>query len=112
MFTSSQDILNLVLSISVAVLTIFLSLAIYYIIASVKRAFRLVKNIERGIEKLEDLIDLAKSKLNNTASQFFILVEFLKQGMELIKNRSNFESSKKKTSETKTKAKAKAKTKK
>jgi len=94
MFSTSNDVLNLVLSICLISLTFFLCWAIYYFIASVQRIYNLVKRVERGVCKAEEILDIVNDKVRASSAIFVALVD-------VIKNYFNF-----------SKEKAKAKTKK
>lgn len=88
MFTTSSDILNLVLATCVALLTIFLCWAIYYFIASAQKIHKIIRRIETGIIKAEEVIDIARGKLKNSSAYFMVLGEVAKKALELIKERS------------------------
>lgn len=87
MFETSRDILNWVLAASAGVLVFFLCWSLYYFIAAAQRIFRLIKHVEQGVEKAENLIDLIKDKFSGSASYLMILGELLKRGVSLAKNR-------------------------
>ncbi|MFA5155670.1 MAG: hypothetical protein WC453_04550 [Patescibacteria group bacterium] len=87
MFATSADILHLVLAACIAVLTFFICWAIYYLIVSLQRIFRLVKRIEAGVAKVEELTDIAKEKLKNSGAYFMILAEVAKKAMEFVKEK-------------------------
>src|SRR5680860_534550 len=87
MFETSRDILNWVLAASSGVLVFFLCWALYYFIASAQRIYRLIKQVETGVTKAENLIDLIKEKISSSASYLAIFGELLKRGMEFAKDR-------------------------
>ncbi|MDP3836722.1 MAG: hypothetical protein Q8Q67_01325 [bacterium] len=87
MFETSRDILNWVLAVSIGVLAFFLCWALYYFIASAQRIFKLVKQIERGVSKAEELIDFIQQKISGSASYMVVIGELIKRGMEFAKNR-------------------------
>lgn len=89
MFETSRDILNLVMSLSIAVLVFFICWALYYFIASAQRIFRLIKHVETGVEKAEALLDLIKEKISNSSSYLMILGEILKRGLDFAKSRGD-----------------------
>ncbi len=101
MFSTSIDILNLVLALCVFVLTFFLCWAIYYFIASIQRVNRITKKIEGGVTKAEEVINIAKSKLKNSSAYFMILGEIAKKAMEFVQEKRN--ESKEKDKKTKKK---------
>ncbi|MFA6194933.1 MAG: hypothetical protein WC719_04365 [Patescibacteria group bacterium] len=87
MFSTSSDVLNLVLSVCLVSLTFFLCWAIYYFIASAQRIYRLIKRVEAGVAKAEEVIDIAKDKLKNSATYFMILGEMAKRAMEFVQEK-------------------------
>jgi len=97
MFTTSIDVLNLVLAVCVAVLTFFLCWAIYYFIASVQRINRITKRIEGGVAKAEELVNIAKDKLKNSSAYFMILGEIAKKAMEFVQEKRAAKESSRKT---------------
>lgn len=89
MFATSHDILNWVLAASSGVLVFFLCWALYYFIASAQKIYRLIKQVERGVDKAESLIDLIRDKISSSATYLNIFGEVLKRGMEFAKARKN-----------------------
>lgn len=87
MFETSRDILNLVLSISIASLAFFLCLGLYYIISVFKKGLGLVKKGEDIISKFEMLLDLVKNKVTSSASYIFTLGELVKKVSSLMRER-------------------------
>jgi hypothetical protein len=89
MFATSHDILNWVLAASSGVLVFFLCWSLYYFIASAKRIYRLIKQVEKGVDKAESLMDLIREKISSSASYLNVLGELLKRGMEFAKERKS-----------------------
>ncbi|MCF7860207.1 hypothetical protein K9M09_01130 [Patescibacteria group bacterium] len=87
MFETSGDILNWILAVSSGVLVFFLCWALYYFIASAQRIYRLIKQVETGVSKAENLIDLIRDKISSSTSYLAIFGELLKRGMEFAKDR-------------------------
>jgi low affinity Fe/Cu permease len=101
MLSTSADILNLVLALSVAVLTFFLSLALYYFISSAQRIHRVIKQVEGGVTKAEEVITLVREKIKNGSAYLMVLAEVAKQAVEFAKKKDwvpQSENSKAKTS--------------
>jgi methanogenic corrinoid protein MtbC1 len=98
MIFNSLDILNLVLSICIFILTFFLCWAIYYFVESVQRVNRITKRIEQGVGKIEEVVGIARDKLKNSSAYFMILSEIAKKAMEFVqdKREANKESKKNK----------------
>ncbi|MFA5184782.1 MAG: hypothetical protein WC456_04655 [Patescibacteria group bacterium] len=87
MLATSTDVLHLVLALCAAVLTFFICWAIYYFIASAQRIFKLIRKVEEGVTKIEEVVDLAKNKLKNSSAYFMILAELAKKAMEFVKEK-------------------------
>ena len=87
MFNTSGDILNLVLATCVAVLTVFLSIAIYYFISSVHKIHKLISLAEQGIVKAEELVSLVRDKVKNSSAYLMLFAEVAKQAMEYAKKK-------------------------
>ena len=96
MFSTSIDILNLVLAVSIAFLSFFLCWAIYYFVVSAQMIHRLVKRIELGVTKVEGVIETAQDKLKNSSAYFIILAEIAKKAMEFVKEKKEEKKSTKK----------------
>jgi len=87
MFSTSADVLNLVLAVSVFLLSVFLCIALYNLIESMRRINKISKIVETGAVKVEELVSMAKEKLHNSSAYFMILAEVAKKAMEYIKER-------------------------
>ena len=87
MFSTSADVLNLVLSVSVLFLTIFVCWALYNIIVSVQRINKISKIVENGVVKVEEVVNIAKDKLRDSSAYFMILAEIAKKAMEFVQEK-------------------------
>ena len=87
MWSTSNDILNLVLSLCVLALTFFLCWAIYYFVVSVHKIHKIVNRVEQGVTKAEEIMALAKDKLKNSSTYFMILGEIAKRAMEFVQEK-------------------------
>lgn len=87
MLATSNDILNLVLSVCVIALTFFLCWAIYYFVASVNKIHKIVNRVELGVNKAEEILEIAKDKLKNSATYFMILGEIAKRAMAFVQEK-------------------------
>jgi len=82
MFSTSADILNLVLSVCTIALVFFLCWALYYFIVSIKDFYRLIKRVENGVAKAEEIITIAKDKIRNSGVYLTMFGEIAKRIME------------------------------
>jgi hypothetical protein len=87
MFSTSADVLNLVLSGSVILLTIFICWALYNVIISVQRINKISKIVETGVIKVEEVVNVAKDKLRDSSAYFMILAEVAKKAIEFVKEK-------------------------
>lgn len=87
MFSTSLDILNLVLAVCVFFLTIFLCWAIYYFISLAYSVRKITKKVEMGINKAEEVVDMARQKLSNSSVYFSVLGELAKKAMEFVQSK-------------------------
>lgn len=87
MLSTSADILNLILAACALILTFFLALAIYYFIFSVQKIHRLIKRIEGGVTKAEEVVSLVRDKVKSGSAYLMIMAEIVKQALEFTKNK-------------------------
>ncbi len=120
MFNTSRDILNIVLAVSIAGLSVFLCWSLYYLIASLRSVYKVLREIEETIqrigdltrfirdkiesgavvfnglsEKALDLVQTIKDKLNNTGSYFMIISEVLKRIFDFMQEKKEAKAAKK-----------------
>lgn len=96
MFSTSGDILNIIIAVCVVALTVFLCLALYYLISSVRKTHKVINLIEKGVSQAESVITMAKDKIKSSSSYFMILGELAKRAMDYFidKKRDNDEEKK------------------
>ncbi|MBN2853960.1 hypothetical protein JXK06_00255 [Patescibacteria group bacterium] len=82
MFSTSGDILNLVLAVCIIALTIFLCLALFYFISSIRKTHRVIKMVEGGVAKAEEVINIARDKIKSGGAYLMILSELAKRAMD------------------------------
>ncbi len=122
MFNTSRDILNLVLAISIAGLSVFICWSLFYLIASLRSVYKVLREVETTIQKIgdltrfirdkiesgaavfnslsekaNDLTQTIKDKLNNTGSYFMIISEVLKRIFDFMQERKEEKRTAKKT---------------
>lgn len=87
MFSTSRDILNLVLSVCVLVFTSFICVGLYYLLSGMRSLSRAVKRVEDAVLKIEDLYDIAKSRLQQTSTYMSMACEIAKKIIDFAKAR-------------------------
>ncbi|MCF7794744.1 hypothetical protein K9M50_00075 [Patescibacteria group bacterium] len=89
MFETSGDILNLVIAISVLLFTVFLVWTIYYVLASLKKVYRIVNELDHGVKKVLETIDTIKQKVNKSTSYLYLAGEVVKKAIDLMKEKAS-----------------------
>jgi hypothetical protein len=87
MFSTSHDVLNLILALCILVFTGFICYGLYYLVSGLRSLSRAVKRVEGVILKLEDLYNIAKSKLQQTNTYMTMACEIAKKIVEFAKER-------------------------
>ncbi|MDI3496125.1 MAG: hypothetical protein PWQ35_146 [Patescibacteria group bacterium] len=96
MFSTSGDILNLVLAVCIIVLTVFLVTALYYVVSGVRKIFHLVDKVEFGVNKAEEVITLVRDKIKSGSAYAMLLTEAVKQVLRVVNDNGWLHKSKKK----------------
>ena len=84
MFETSSDILNLIIALSVLLFTVFLVWAIYYLIASLRKIFKIAKDVETGVQKVIDTADVVKKKVKQSSSYLYMAGEVAKRVVDIM----------------------------
>jgi|GEM_PF-252259 hypothetical protein len=83
MFSTSHDILLLTIAACVAAFTIFLCWGMFYLVAMARNTFKIIKDVKNILQKVEETVDLLKSKIHESASYLLLLGEVLKKVMDV-----------------------------
>jgi hypothetical protein len=84
MFETSLDILYLTLAGSVAVLTIFVCCALYYLIRLGKDAVYTVEKFTSVLRKADEIMDMAKDKLHHSGTYIALAANAVKSVMDYV----------------------------
>lgn len=94
MLDSSKEILLLMLALCVAILTFFVSWALYYIVMMLKRAREVtdevgdvVRQAKEKIERVGQLIDAVEDRLKNTAGYLPLVLKGITDLVDYFKRR-------------------------
>jgi len=74
--------LNLVLAACIIALTIFLCISLFYFISSIRKTHRVIKMVEGGVAKAEEVINIARDKIKSGGAYLMILGELAKRAMD------------------------------
>ena len=96
MLETSKDILNIVIAASVGVFAIFICYTLFYFVKTLQQTFKIVKEMRNRIHKVDSLIKTIKDKFEHPTSHIVLIVEGVKRLVEVIKERADKKSEKKK----------------
>ena len=89
MFETSKDILYLVIAFCVLWLTVFMCWLLFYFISIISNARKVAKSIHEKLEKVDEIINLVKGKVENSATHLAILVEGVGKLVDYFKNKKS-----------------------
>ncbi len=93
---TTKDILYIVISFVVLLLTIFICWAIYYVAMILREFKKIVMDMRKKIELVEAVLTTFKEKIEHTSSYMKLLVESAGNIVEFLKDRKEEKSKKKK----------------
>ena len=93
---NSKDVLLIVIAFCVLWLTIFTAWFIYYLTMIMKQFFQIIKDVRKKIEKVDEVITIAKEKIEHSATYVALIGDGIKKIVELMKDRSEKKTTKKK----------------
>jgi len=76
---TSKDLLYVVLAFCVLWLTVFLSWLLYYVIAIVRDAESLIKQVKGAVEKVDSLAHAVHEKMERSAASFSLVASAVKE---------------------------------
>jgi len=82
MFETSRDILNISLSSAVLIVAAFLCVTLFYLISNLRRVNKVSRQIEKGVDKIEGLMDLVQDKIKQSSSYFFLFGKLAERAMD------------------------------
>ncbi len=83
MFETSQDILNLVKTISIFVISVLISWILFYLAMIMHNLFSLIKETREQLKKIDELVSLAKEKIEHSTTYLLLIGEGVKKIAEL-----------------------------
>lgn len=88
LLNNSQDLLYIIVSISILCLAIFISWAVYYLAMILKQFFQATKEMRDRLHKVDTVVDTIKEKIEHSTSYLFLIGEGIKKLVEVIKDRT------------------------
>ena len=96
MVETTKDILYIVISFCILWLTIFICWVIYYLAMTLREAKKIISDVRKKIELVEEILDMLKEKIEHTSSYMKLLVESAGSIVEFLKDRKEEKGRKKK----------------
>lgn len=97
MFETSKDILNLLLGLSIFTLAIWLSWVLYQVGKTLQQVNQMMSGFNRAAEAITNLANKIKEKTSSAGTYLAILLKSSQQIIEMIKNKKETKTSRKKT---------------
>jgi len=94
----SKDLLFIVIAFCVLWLTIFIAWFIYYLAMIMRQAYQATKDMRERINKIDEVIQSLKEKIEHSASYLGLISEGVKKITEVVKEKTG---TKKKTTKKK-----------
>lgn len=88
LINDNQDLLYLVISISVLGLAFFTCWAVFYLAMILRQSFQVIKEMRDRLHKVDEIIDSVKEKIEHSASYLFLIGEGVKKLVEIMKGRT------------------------
>ena len=97
MLESSQDILNILLGISVLWLVLWLSYLLWQLSKTLRIINKTVEGVEYALEGFNELLKKIKGKVNSTGAYFTILLKSGQKILEMIEQKKSSKKPRRKT---------------
>ncbi len=88
MLSTSQDILNIVLAVSIFSIAFLISWALYYLVMIFRQLFRTVQKIKTKVDRADEVIQALKNKIDSSSSYLLLIGEGIKKLVEVMKNKN------------------------
>jgi hypothetical protein len=96
MFSNSQELYVVIKSISVGLLAVFVCFCLYYLAMILRQTFLGIKEMRLRIKRIDEIASAFKEKIENSASYLLLISEGIKKIIEVVGDRSEKKSRKKK----------------
>ena len=96
MFSSSQELLDTAKALSIFLISIFSCFVLYYLAMILRQAFLVTKEMRDRLKKIDEVAHAFKEKIENSASYLLLISEGIKKIVEVVGDRREKKSRKKK----------------
>ena len=97
MLESSQDILNILLGISILWLVLWLSYLLWQLSKTLRIINKTVEGVEYALEGFNELVKKIKGKVNSTGAYFTVLLKSGQKILEMIEQKKSSKKPRRKT---------------
>lgn len=84
MFGTSADILNIIKALSILTVALLGSWGLYYLVMILKEIFRIIKETRGMFNKIEEIVETIKEKIDHSTSYLFLMSEGVKKLVDVI----------------------------
>lgn len=84
MFSTSQDVYNLIKGISLSLFVVFLCIGLFYAAMILRQVYMSIKEMRLRIKKVDEIAHAFKEKIENSASYLFLISEGIKKIIDVI----------------------------
>jgi len=85
--TTTRDLLFLVLAIAIALITVFMIWALYYIVMMLKHGYAAIRDVEKKLASFDAMIKTFKEHLVNSSSSLALLAEVASKLVRFVRGR-------------------------
>lgn len=89
MFETSKDILYYVLAFCILWITVFICWFLFYVVSIIGSVRKVIKGIQEKLEKVDELINLVKDKVEHSATYLPLIVEGIGKLVDYFKDKKN-----------------------
>lgn len=87
MFETSKDVLNLVLALSIAGVTVFICWLLYYFISSIRKLHDAISIFQKTLKTANEIVDSAKKKLKDSSTHLKLIGMLVQKVVEEVQNK-------------------------
>lgn len=91
MFETSKDLLYIVIAFCILWITVFICWLLYYFISIIGNVRSVIKSVKEKLEKVDELINLVKEKVEHSATYLGVIVEGVGKIIDYVKEKKSKE---------------------
>lgn len=88
-FQTSKDVMNIAISFSILLISVFIAWFIFYMAMIMKQFYDIIHGVKGSIKKVDEAVDAFKEKIEHSASYLLLIGEGIKKLVEVAKKFSD-----------------------